>query len=130
MGTEGVHRPLGTGAAQFHTTIPVYLDRSSLSTTGHSQGAHQGFPHGSPLTKLTHEPHNDHLHLQAVGNPSDLEALDFKVHPDGGLVVTVKDILAKPVGVEEVIREAVCGSFAHDSQSLQAMGSAPTGNRR
>lgn len=46
------------------------------------------------------------LHLQAVGDPSDLKALDFKVHPDGGLVVTVKNILAKPAGAKKVIREA------------------------
>lgn len=46
------------------------------------------------------------LHLQAVGDPSDLKALDFKVHPDGGLIVTVKNILAKPAGAKEVIREA------------------------
>lgn len=45
-----------------------------------------------------HEPHDTDLHLQAVGDPSNLKALDFKVHPDGGLVVMVKGILAKPVG--------------------------------
>lgn len=46
------------------------------------------------------------LHLEAVGNPSDLKALDFKVYPDSGLVVTVKDIFAKPAGAKEVIRGA------------------------
>lgn len=50
--------------------------------------------------------HDGDLHLEAVGNPSDLKALNFKVYPDGGLVVTVKDIFAKPAGAKEVIRGA------------------------
>lgn len=50
--------------------------------------------------------HNRDLHLEAVGNPGDLKALDFKVYPDSGLVVTVKDIFAKPAGAKEVVREA------------------------
>lgn len=37
-------------------------------------------------------------HLEAEWNPSDLEAFDLKVHPNGGLVVTVENILAEPVG--------------------------------
>lgn len=35
--------------------------------------------------------------LEAVGNPCDLKALDFKVHADRGLVIMVENILAQPV---------------------------------
>lgn len=48
------------------------------------------------------------LHLEAEGRPSDLEALDLKVHPNGGLVVTVEDILAEPAGPRK-LSEATCG---------------------
>ena len=50
--------------------------------------------------------HGD-LHLEAEGDPGDLKALHLKVHPDGGLVVTVENILAEPVGAEEAIRGRV-----------------------
>lgn len=48
------------------------------------------------------------LHLEAEGRPSDLKALDLEVHPNGGLVVMVEDILAEPVGPRK-LSEATCG---------------------
>lgn len=47
---------------------------------------------------------NRDLHLEAVGNPRNLKALDLKVYPNSGLVISVKNILAQPVGGKEVIR--------------------------
>lgn len=71
-------------------------------------------------------PHVGDLHLEAVGNPDDFKALDFKVHPNGGLVVMVKNILAKPVRAKEGIsQERLHGSFTHDSESAEATRSLP-----
>lgn len=50
---------------------------------------------------------NSDLHLEAIGNSSNLKAFNFKVHPNGGLVVSVKNILAKPMGDKEVVTGGV-----------------------
>lgn len=68
----------------------------------------QESPQSPPTATQETAWHNGDLHLEAVGNPGNLKALDFKVYANGSLVVTVKNILAKPVGAEEVIREVGC----------------------
>ena len=105
---EWDHRWPGAGGAG--TALPVQTGPRSVPRDSR-EGAHQGSPQ-SPHEPRRNQQDRD-LHLEAVGDPGNLKALNFKVHSDGGLVVTVKNVLAKPVGVN---RQRGCRTLAHGSE--------------